>query len=196
MSHRLYHTEAFVLQHRPRGEDSKLLYLFTADLGLILVVAQGVRKASSKMRANITDYSFGDYSLVRGREFWRLVSAQKRNDFSVIFSTPKKRLIVGNIFRLLMVLTGEAESQEIFQDLKQAFAWLAQISTEDKLVSVVEKMLVLRLLAHLGYLESSPVWSSLVEGDWSQEKLSTLMTPPLDHDSTIFINKILKDLHW
>ncbi|MFA6416107.1 MAG: DNA repair protein RecO [Candidatus Paceibacterota bacterium] len=196
MSHRLYHTEAFVLQHRPRGEDSKLLYLFTADFGLILVVAQGVRKLGSKMRANITDYSFGDYSLVRGREFWRLVSAQKRNDFSATFSSPKKRLIAGNVFRLLMVLTGEEESQEIFEDLKQAFGWLSQIAEDDKLVSVIERMLVLRLLSHLGYLKSDPIWLGLVAGDWTREKLATLMAPPLNRDSTIFINKMLRDLHW
>lgn len=196
MPHQIYHTEAFVLQHRPRGEDSKLLYLFTADLGLILVMAQGVRKVGSKMRANITDYSFGDYSLVRGREFWRLVSAQKRDDFSRALADPRKRLVIGNVFRLLLALTGEEESREIFQDLKQAFTWLDQIPAGDKLLSVVEKMLVLRLLFHLGYLESNPIWSDLVEGEWSRGKLDLLLSSPLDVEATIFINKILKDLHW
>jgi len=146
MSHRLYHTEGFILQYRPRSEDSKLLYLFTPDFGLIVVVAQGVRKETSKLRANITDFSYGHYSLVRGREFWRLVSAEKSNDFFGSLSSVEKRAIVGHIFRLLLILIEEEESREIFTELKEVFSWLAKLKDRD-LILAVEKMIISFIVA-------------------------------------------------
>jgi DNA repair protein RecO len=195
MSHRIYHTEAFVLKHRLRGEDSKLLYLFTPDFGLILVVAQGVRKQASKMRPNIPDYSYGHYSLVRGREFWRLVSAEKRGDFDFAVSSLGKREIVGNIFNLLLLLSGEEESSEVFEDLKQALGWLSRLKSDDALLMPAEKLLVLRLLSHLGYLKADEVLDALVEGEWSEDKLKKLVDPLTSQHSASYINKVLRELN-
>lgn len=196
MSHRLYHTEGFILQYRPRSEDSKMLYLFTPDFGLIVVVAQGVRKETSKLRANITDFSYGHYSLVRGREFWRLVSAEKSNDFFGSLSSVEKRAIVGHIFRLLLILIEEEESREIFTELKEVFSWLAKLKDRD-LILAVEKMAVLRLLHHLGYLKSDRQLDRFVsEKNWSVTDLTLLAEPKTSHYVVQYLNKTLKELHW
>lgn len=196
MSHRIYHTEAFVLKSRSRGEDSKLLYLFTPDFGLILVMAQGVRKEKSKMRANITDYSYGHYSLVRGREFWRLVSAEKKNDFDGLVSVINKREIIGHIFQLLLLLSGEEESQKIFNELKQALSWLKRLKDQDEFLMPAEKLLVLRFLSHLGYFKADDILDHLIVGDWTEEKLKVLTDSRTSAYSIAYINKILKDIYW
>ena len=54
-----------------------MLSIFTRDLGLVTAVAQGIRFEKSKLRAFIQDYSFGFFSLVKGKEFWRLTGGQE-----------------------------------------------------------------------------------------------------------------------
>ena len=76
--HHLHHTEAYVLGSSPKGEDSKLLRLYTRELGLVYAHAQGVRKLSSKLRFTLQDFSLATVDLVRGREIWRVTTATPR----------------------------------------------------------------------------------------------------------------------
>ena len=76
MSHRLYHTEAILLGSRPYGEANRLLYLLTAELGLVLATVQGIRQQASKLRGQLTDYTSLRTTLVRGRGIWRLIGAE------------------------------------------------------------------------------------------------------------------------
>ena len=74
MSHHHYDTEGFVLGHLDIKESSRLLYLLTADFGLVLALAQGAREPRSKC-APTSRFSLLRVGLVRGKEFWRLTSA-------------------------------------------------------------------------------------------------------------------------
>jgi DNA repair protein RecO (recombination protein O) len=74
--HTIHTTEGFIIDSRPYGEADKLLSIFTRDFGLVMATAQGIRLEKSKLRYYCQDYSFGTFSLVRGKEFWRLTSAQ------------------------------------------------------------------------------------------------------------------------
>ena len=73
--HHIHHTEAFVLGSSPKGEDSKLLRLYTRELGLVYAHAQAVRKLSSKLRFTLQDFSRASVDLVRGKEIWRVTTA-------------------------------------------------------------------------------------------------------------------------
>ncbi len=76
MSHRLYHAEAILLGNRPYGEANCLLYLLTAELGLVLAAVQGVRQQASKLRSQLINYTHLRATLVRGRGIWRLIGAE------------------------------------------------------------------------------------------------------------------------
>ena len=76
MSYTIITTPGFIIGSRPRGEAGKLLSIFTRDLGLVLASAQGIRLEKSKLRYAARDYSFGEYSFVKGKEFWRLTDAR------------------------------------------------------------------------------------------------------------------------
>ena len=73
--HAIHTTPGFIIGSRPYGEAGKMLSIFTRDFGLVTATAQGIRLERSKLRYHAQDLSFGSFSLVRGREFWRLTSA-------------------------------------------------------------------------------------------------------------------------
>jgi len=63
------------------GETSKYALLFTRELGFLSARAQGARASRSKLRYHLTDFSYLDAWLVRGREVWRLANAVSRANF-------------------------------------------------------------------------------------------------------------------
>ncbi|MEK7535643.1 MAG: recombination protein O N-terminal domain-containing protein [Patescibacteria group bacterium] len=83
MAEKIYTTEAFVVGERASGEGSKVLTLFTRELGLVYAYARSVRETRSKLRYNLSIYSRTLVSLVPGREYWRLVGAQDAENSSI-----------------------------------------------------------------------------------------------------------------
>ena len=69
-------TPGFIINAQPYGEAGKVLQIFTRDLGLVTAIAQGIRLEKSKLRYHTIDLSRGSFSLVRGRDLWRLVGAE------------------------------------------------------------------------------------------------------------------------
>ncbi|MCF7865721.1 MAG: recombination protein O N-terminal domain-containing protein [Candidatus Pacebacteria bacterium] len=124
MSHHIYQTKAFIIDSMDVGEANKLLTLFTADLGLLFVAAQGVRVMKSKLRPSIQDLSFSKVALVRGKEYWRLTSAEK------LISLYDKRVplyvrkFMTGILQFVKRLTaGEAKHEELFDMLSKLFTF-------------------------------------------------------------------------
>lgn len=198
MSHRLYHTEGFVLRHLPRGEANKLLYLLTPEFGRCLVLAQGVRQEKSKLRPNLTDYGYGRFSLVRGREFWRLVSAEKDSRFAPLFQAPARRAIVGRIFSLLAkVLADEEEGHLIFQELETLCSWLSKTELTDELLPASEQLFLLRLIKHLGYWpEGTGLEVLLVPEAWSLSNLQKLSETQSRLLAVKTINHFFHEHNW
>lgn len=75
--HNIYTTSGFVIGSSLYGEADKMLFVFTRDFGLVNVIAKGIRLGRSKLRFCTQDYSLGIYSLVRGRDMWRLTDARE-----------------------------------------------------------------------------------------------------------------------
>ena len=75
MSYSVYSTRGFILGSAPSGEAGKTYFLYTEQFGLVRATAIGVRHLKSKLRYNLEDYGFVTFSLVRGKEFWRITGA-------------------------------------------------------------------------------------------------------------------------
>src|SRR3974390_2667029 len=103
-------TPGFIIDSRPHGEAGKLLSIFTRDYGLVLASAQGIRLEKSKLRYHTQDYSLGSYSLVRGKEFWRLTSSAENRGIPSI----KAQLIARLALLLRRLLHGEEPHAELF----------------------------------------------------------------------------------
>ncbi|MEK7175771.1 MAG: DNA repair protein RecO, partial [Patescibacteria group bacterium] len=76
MSYHIYTTKGLTLSERPVREADRIYSILTRDLGLVRATALGVRKENSKLRGSIEPVSLSNISLVRGKEHWRLTSAE------------------------------------------------------------------------------------------------------------------------
>lgn len=182
----LYHTPALVLGSSPTGEGSKVVHLFTRELGLLAARAQGARLLRAKLRYHLTDFSYTDAWLVRGREVWRLANAVSRaNFFSTLsknpppppsfikgggagggFSSHHARTVLARAALLLRrLLPPEEKHEKIFDAFVSCAALLQKKSCTPNELHDIEILLALRILFHLGYLGEPREFIALAESD-------------------------------
>lgn len=139
MSYAVYSTRGFILGSAPTGEASKIYLIYTEDFGLVRARAQSVRLLTSKLRYNLEDYSFGTFSLVRGREIWRLTGTEK-------IDLPQKQkfsLVRARVLNLVKRLVqGEEKNEKLFKTL---------LSVTEREMS--EPLILAHILDALGYLD-------------------------------------------
>lgn len=155
MSYHLYQTTGLILGHYYSGEADRLLQIFTRQFGLITALARGVREIRSKLRPNLQDFSVSELGLIRGRELWRVVSAERLSPLAV---SGQRRLAAARIFSLLRrLIRGEERHDTLYDDLHQALIFLAGRSDHfhDAWLADYELAVVARVLHHLGYLAPS-----------------------------------------
>ena len=155
-------TEGIVLGKRAVGEANTLVYILTRALGLVRAKATSSRREASKLRYGLEALSRGRYTFVRGKAEWRLTGVDEvSRDF--LGTTPAQSKRLGQVSRLLMRLVlGAEHTPELYKTVCGGFESLAH--TEEKADSV-ECVLVLRILAHLGYLPELPALAPFVEDD-------------------------------
>lgn len=156
MSHHIYQTKAFILDSREIGEANRSISLFTLDLGLINGVAQGIRLLKSKLKASLQDMSFSKIAVVRGREVWRVTSAEKLislNDQRIPIRI--RRILLEIFFFLKRLLPEETKHEDIFNSISKLCAFLMNkenmkiVSKKDcENIKIIAK---LRILQSLGY---------------------------------------------
>lgn len=199
----IHTTPGFILDSKPYGDADKLITIFTRDFGLITATALSIRLEKSKLRYFCQDYSFGTFSLVRGKEFWRLTSAAP---VQVAYSTenpsnmppsPNGEVLIARLAQLLRrLLHGEEENAELFDTIETTAHFLknapAALTEED--LKALESVTVLRVLALLGYIGSDPaIQAYLSGGELSVEllKKAAMQRTALNQH----INKALKESH-
>lgn len=151
--HHIHHTEAFVLGSRPKGEDSKLLILYTRELGLVYAHAQGIRKISSKLRFTLQDFSRATVDLVRGKEIWRVTTAAPIHSYRTVRSDRATERILARVASLLIrLVTGEEANEEVFRTLVRTYEMLERTGQSAEDYRALELLSVARILMALGYL--------------------------------------------
>jgi recombinational DNA repair protein (RecF pathway) len=172
--HHIHLTKAFVISSFPFGEAGKVLNLLTQDFGVIRVNAQATRKANSKLRQSIQDYSLTEVALVYGKKGWILTNASLiKNFFYQIKNNEKnndsqeKNETIARIFSLIerMIPFEHDEEQGSFIfDL--IFETLNEIeNTDSKLAKIIEIRTVYKIMMFLGYVGQNKFDSSKIETD-------------------------------
>lgn len=153
--HHIHHTNAFVISHKDLGEANRLYTIFTKELGMVIATAQGVRKMSSKLRFTLQSGSHVKIDFVRGKEMWRITSAQPIESLD---TKDTSRIIVWNrILGLLARLTqGEESHPQVFSHIFNFFENIKNINEED--LANFEIICFIKLLFSFGYWE-------IIEGD-------------------------------
>lgn len=130
MSYHIYTTKGIILSERPVKEADRIYSILTREFGLIRAIATGVRKETSKLRGAIEPVSVSNVSLVRGKEYWRLTSAEFI-----------KRVERSKPLELVLTLVqGEDPNPALFDALEE------NLNSD-------ETELVAKVLYHLGYLQ-------------------------------------------
>lgn len=151
--HHIYHTEAYVLGSSPKGEDSKILRLYTRELGLVYAHAQGVRKLSSKLRFTLQDFSLASVDLVRGKEVWRVTTASPMRSHAAIRRNRFAEVILARVHSLLVrLVTGEEVNDEIYDILGRTYDMLEKVDRTPEEYRALELLAIARILMALGYL--------------------------------------------
>src|SRR3989344_2270263 len=137
MSYHIYNTRGIILSSRPLREADRIYSILTRELGLLRATATGVRKEESKLRGHIEPISLSNVSLIRGKEYWRLTSAELVRSINQDPNVAKPMDLIEKLVQ------GEEANLELFDIVEKAL--LSDEVSEIKLVS--------NILYNLGYLK-------------------------------------------
>jgi DNA repair protein RecO len=182
MSYKIYHTEGFILSGRPYGEANKVFRILTPDLGLVNCLAQGIRLEKSKLRFGTSVRRFVKISLVRGREYWRLIHVELDNNFNNLVAdcAPDglEMFLAKTATLLSRLIYGESRDPDLYEILKGAVtAWVKNSNDGKELQQSLEILTVVRLLTVLGYRSDDKGIGLFAEaGDWQRNTLADFKT--------------------
>lgn len=189
--HHIHHTEAFVLGSRPKGEDSKILILFTRELGLVYAHAQGIRKISSKLRFTLQDFSHASIDLVRGKEIWRVTTASPIGTYSHLRRMPENERILARVTSLIVrLVAGEEANGELFDILVRTYSLLERGAQTPEDFRALELLCVARILITLGYLSRGTPGLENMNGDPIREGAL-----PKEFSDIAYQHRLIRDIN-
>lgn len=169
--HSIVATEGLVLAKRTAGEANTLVAILTKDLGLVRASARSARVEQSKLRYGLEALTHGKFSLVRGRYEWKLVGAEHLSR-DYLGTSPVHRRAAGRVARLLLrLIHGEDPTGELYVTVAEGLKCLARAQSDADAESI-ECVLVLRVLAHLGYLPHTPEIIPFIKTDFFSMELT------------------------
>jgi hypothetical protein len=160
-------TKGIVINSSAYGEADKILSIFTEEFGLIQATARSLRSEKSKLRYHTQDYCLGVFSLVKGKEFWRLTGAapvlkdtqnykQLARPF-ITYPNETLALMLAKISILLKrLLQGEESNAQLFNHIHSLIGFIKvhDISLQEKeeRLHILESLIITRILHSLGYV--------------------------------------------
>lgn len=176
--HEIRTTKGLVIQSAPYKEAGKLFTIFTKDMGLVSALAEGIRLEKSKLRYNLEEYSLGSFSMVKGKEFWRITNAEttdiinssiKDNQEDNLISREKLRLVAKICLLLKRLLHYEQSEPRLFDLIEDFVLFLKDGSiSRDGLISL-ETIIVYRIMYWLGYIDQSLLHKDIMDAPFDIE---------------------------
>ncbi len=168
-----YHSEGFVIGSRASGPGSKSVLIYTRTLGLVSGMAQSAREERSKLRPHLLEYCTGMYTLVRGKDVWRVTGADgAHNLYFDLRGSSRAQLLVARLFSLVRRLVqGEEPNEKLFATLQASLDLILAHRADEELLANIEIVSVLRMLAALGYIGDAPQLKDIL----STQELSLAM---------------------
>ena len=130
-----------MLSEKAIGEADRIYTVLTRDLGKLEARAIGVRKSTSKLRGSIEPFSLSAVSFVKGKNYWRLTSAEPIQRIPALLGIARPFSLIEKLIQ------GEEPHPELFDVIEQ-FALSPQPNDQ-----MFEIRLVSQILFHLGYLK-------------------------------------------
>jgi DNA repair protein RecO (recombination protein O) len=173
MSHTIYNTEAFVISSRNSGEADRVFMLFTKDFGVVSAKATGIRKVESRLRFFVQDFKYIDASIVKGKNYWRLVSARPIHELN-----SRKSLGTSSRIRSLQLVGKLAPGEEpipgLFDELVSAYNFTSNFHPKNDELESIEALLALKILHVLGYWGDKQSDGDFVTSTFNEETLQKI----------------------
>lgn len=169
--YRLFISDGIVLGKRGFGEANIFAAILTKEFGLLRATARSARVEHSKLRYGLEPLTRAHFSFVRGKHEWKLTGVQD-TERSLLNNIKEARAAGGRIAKLLTrLIQGEESVAALFTTVDEGFAVLSRTISVQGIQSI-ESLLVLRILAHLGYLPHTSELAPFLEADFSSVELS------------------------
>lgn len=142
-----------VIRKTSSGDGSARIQLYTDSAGLIWVHAQSAREERSQLRAHIQIGTRGTFSLVRGRDVWRLSGIMNTENLHYALSgKPEFQKALQRVLIFIrQFVRGEGSDPYFFSVL---WGFLLELPRfDDNRLPDAEHAVVLRMLSSLGYVE-------------------------------------------
>ncbi len=195
MSHNIYKTEAVILGSKNSGESNRLLFLLTKELGFIIALSQGVRNLKSKLRYSLQDFNLINLELVRGKEVWRITSADIIKNYSKsLLGDERKAKSTGRIFLVLKrLMHGESKNRELFEGVSEFLGFIDKEDLNSEKLLLLEILINLRILNYLGYGSNEESIKKFLNGSISLELIDSLGS--VRKKAVMEVNRALEESH-
>lgn len=148
----MYQTKGIIIKKEDRGENDKLITLFSADHGKIRLLAKSARKNTSKLASQLELFSLVDVGFVLGRANNVLTSALERENFTLLKKDLKKLAATEHIAGIVYKYTFFDEKDEgIFDILERSFHYISSQDLGDVELDYFLRYFEYRFLTLLGY---------------------------------------------
>jgi DNA repair protein RecO len=168
--YQIHVTDGIVLQKRAVGEGSARVAILTRELGLVRARAQSARAEKSKLRYGLELLTRARFSLVKGKQEWRLTGVE--GGTRLVSESLHARAAAGRVSALLLrLVAGQEYEPHLFETVSEGLQTLMRTGEKEE-AEAVEVVLVLRTLAHLGYLPHTPELAPFISTDFASLELS------------------------
>lgn len=160
-----------VIRKSPSGDGSVRVLLYTDSVGLVWAHVQSAREERSQLRLHIQVGTRGLYSLVKGRDVWRLsgISRTENLHFSLGGRAEAQKTLQRVLLFVRQFVRGEGTDPYFFSVL---WGFLDSLSShENDALKDVENAVVLRMLAALGYVEGGDDVSPFLRASYDPDTI-------------------------
>jgi DNA repair protein RecO len=163
--HNIYNTRAIILKSVSIKEANKIYFLLTEDFGFIKATAQGIRLSKSKLKGHLQDFYISNISLVKGREFWRIINSEVIRQSNFLLNK-EKMFLIKNIFSLILRLVhGEEKNEKLFECINNFYCFIQDTDLKGDDYKNLEAITVFRILNVLGYLKKQNNLESFIQSN-------------------------------
>ncbi len=145
---RLYRLRGIVLRRRDLGEADRIVTVLTAERGKLRLVAKGSRRTSSKLAGHLEPFSAARLLVARTRGLDIISQAEMLESFPRLRQRETAIAIAGYLAELVDALVPEDERHEAVYDLLFASYRLIDEGRDERLVSHITELGLLRILGY------------------------------------------------
>lgn len=147
-----YRTKGFILKKEDRGENDRLLTIFTEDFGKLELLAKAERKIKSKLRAGLELFYLSEVEFIQGKSHKTLTDAIKISSFPGIKKDLGKLEIASRAVEILdKLVRGQEPDARIWNLLGEIFEVLDGLESKKEKLQLFYYYFIWNFFSILGY---------------------------------------------